>query len=93
MMAETTSHLDGAHYGPSSKFQIQENNKHRAKPTVQYELSPTGPIRTEILTHFANQKNAEIDRENNFMEKRLARRKNQAKQQFNDRTKNEWGLE
>ena len=60
MMAETTSHLDGAHYGPSSKFQIQENNKHRAKPTVQYELSPTGPIRTEILTHSANQKNAEI---------------------------------
>ena len=91
-MAEKTHSLEGSGYGPSSRHQINENNKRRAKPVVSYDLSPTGPIRKEIMSRAANVKNLEIDRDNAFMEQRLARRKNVAKKNFNERSENSWGL-
>lgn len=84
--------LEGEGYGPSSKQQIAENNKRRAKPVVQFTYDIDGPIRKEMMTRAANQKNAEIDRDNAFMEKRLARRKNRAKEKFNDRSDNGMSL-
>ena len=59
---------------------------------MSYDLSPTGPIRKEIMSRAANVKNLEIDRDNAFMEQRLARRKNVAKKNFNERSENSWGL-
>lgn len=91
-MSKETQSQEGSGYGPSSLYQIKENNKRRPKPTVQFEPSPTGPIRIEVMTQAANQKNASIDRDNAFMEKRMARRKGQAKKNFNEQSKNEWGL-
>lgn len=92
-MPEKTYELEGAGYGPSSTHQIRENNKNRAKPVVSYDYTPTGPQRKEVMTRAANQKNAKINRENAFMEKRMARRKGQAKKKFKERSENSWGLE
>lgn len=92
-MSEIQHRFEGAGYGAASRFQINENNKRRAKPTVKYEYHIDGPIRQEVMTHAANQKNAAIARDNRFMEKRLARRKGQAKSKFNHRSDNSWGLD
>jgi len=85
--------FNGAAHGPSSRYQIKENNKNRPKPVVIYEYTPNGPIRQEVMTAAAAKKNAEIDHANALMERRLARRKGRAKSKFNQRSKNSWGLE
>ena len=90
-MSEEHYKLEGQEYGISSRYQINENNKRRPKPTMKNELTPSGPICKEVMTQAANQKNAEIDRTNAFMEKRMARRKGRAKKNFNERSRNEWG--
>ena len=92
-MSEMKNEFEGSSYGPSSRHQIEENNKRRPKPVVTYDYTPTGHQRREVATQAANQKNAQIDRDNTFREKRMARRKGQAKKKFNERSKHSWGLE
>jgi len=84
--------LEGAHLGPSSKFQIVQNNKRRAKPTVQYEFTPTGPVRKLLMTQAANEKNRSIVERNERMQKRLDRRKGRLKSTFKARSENSFTL-